>query len=210
MGKECLDTRDIRRAVAVTACRLTDRWTGATAKELLSKRIRFYHGRLLAGGWPGQLQRWATLSIKRMTPKIEQLTEKEHAWIDAQLQGAAKLVESFLPETKGQPLSLKALDEAFALWLAGSPEDTQIINAVINRVGVAFGQFLVEGIGLSWVIATDEHGSDLAVHGLPGKGDVLVYPANFVAKRWERRETHFLGNSYQQIAEQVRSLEHRH
>jgi hypothetical protein len=32
-----------------------------------------------------------------------------------------------------------------------------------------------------------------AVYGLPGTADVLVYPANFVAKRWERREVKFLG-----------------
>ncbi len=141
-----------------------------------------------------------------MTPKIEQPTDKEHAWIAAQLQGATKLVDIFLPEAAGQPLSLSALDEAYAAWISDNPEATQIINAVINRVGVAFGQFLVEGTGLSWVIATDEHGSDLAVYGLPGRGDVLVYPANFVAKRWEQRETHFLESSYHQIAERVRTL----
>jgi hypothetical protein len=141
-----------------------------------------------------------------VTPKIEQLLEKERAWIEAQLQGASKLVETYLPETTGQPVTLAALDQAFAVWLAGNPEDTQIINSVINRVGVAFGQFLVEGFGFSWVIATDEHGSDLAVHGLPGKGDVLVYPVSFVAKQWDRRETHFLESFYQQIAEQIRSL----
>jgi hypothetical protein len=32
--------------------RITKRWTGATASELLTKRIRFYHGRVLAGGGP--------------------------------------------------------------------------------------------------------------------------------------------------------------
>jgi hypothetical protein len=47
-------------------------------------------------------------------------------------------------------------------------------------------------VGLAWVIASGKNGSDLAVYGLPGKGDVLVYPANFVAKRWERREKNFL------------------
>lgn len=141
-----------------------------------------------------------------MNPKTEQPTDKEHAWIAAQLQGAAKLVEIFVPEAAGKPLTLAALDQAFALWLADDPKDTQIINAVINRVGVAFGQFLVDGLGLSWVVATDAHGFDLAVHGLPGTGDVLDYPANFVAKRWERGEQHFLEQAYQQMAEQVRTL----
>jgi hypothetical protein len=81
-----------------------------------------------------------------------------------------------------------------------------LINAVINYVGIAFGQALVDGIGFSWVIATDDQGSELAVHGFPGRGDVLVYPANFVAKRWERRETNFLEKAYQQIGRDARAI----
>lgn len=81
-----------------------------------------------------------------------------------------------------------------------------MINAIINYVGIAFGQRLVDGIGLKWVVATDQHGSELAVYGLPGRGDVLVYPANFVAKRWERKETNFLDDAYEKIARHVRAV----
>lgn len=62
---------------------------------------------------------------------------------------------------------------------------------------------MVDGIALKWVIATDEQGSELAVYGFSGRGDVLIYPANFVAKRWERRETNFLEKAYQQIGQEV-------
>ena len=92
-------------------------------------------------------------------------------------------------------------------FVAGNGDDIDAVNGVINAVGITFGQFLVDNLGLKWVIATDDEGSDLAVYGLPGKGDLLVYPANFVAKRWERRETNFLESSYRQIAEQVKTLQ---
>jgi hypothetical protein len=59
------------------------------------------------------------------------------------------------------------------------------------------------------VIATDQYRSDLAVHGLPGTGDVLIYPANFVAKRWERRETNFLESSFRDIERDVAELDRR-
>ena len=62
------------------------------------------------------------------------------------------------------------------------------------------------GAGLRWVIAADKHGADLAVFGLPGSGDVLVYPANFVAKRWEWREADFLQKSLHEISAEVRWL----
>ena len=35
---------------------------------------------------------------------------------------------------------------------------------------------------------------------------MLVYPANFVAKRWERREVNFLETSYRLIEEDMQRL----
>ena len=128
------------------------------------------------------------------------------AWIKTQLENASKFVERFSPDDAKQPLTLAALDRAFAAWIASKPTDRDLINAVINYVGIAFGQALIDGIGFHWVIATDEQGSDLAVYAFPERGDVLVYPANFVAKRWERRETDFLENAYQQIGHHVRKV----
>jgi len=141
-----------------------------------------------------------------MKQKIESLNRSEAAWVKTQLDNAAKFVEGFSPKDAEQPLTLGALDRAFASWIASEPSDTALINAVVNYVGIAFGQALVDGIGLSWVVAIDEQGSELAVYGFPGNGDVLLYPANFVAKRWERRETNFLEKAYRQIGHDVRAV----
>jgi Domain of unknown function (DUF3806) len=138
--------------------------------------------------------------------KIEPINEKEKAWIKTQLESASKFVEGFSSVDCGQSLTLAALDRAFAAWVASDPTDVDLINAIINYVGIAFGQILADSIGLEWVIATDDHGSDLAVHGLPEKGDVLIYPSNFVAKRWKRRETNFLVEAHRQIARDVRAV----
>ncbi len=35
---------------------------------------------------------------------------------------------------------------------------------------------------MQWVVASDEHGTEVAVVGQPG--DILIYPMNAVAKRW--------------------------
>src|SRR5438067_141657 len=113
-----------------------------------------------------------------MEQKIEEISGKEKSWINMQLEGASKLVGIMAPEAAGQPMTLKLLDRVFAGWMALEEKDENVINAVINQVGITFGQELVERLNLRWVIATDKHGSDLAVYGLPGKGDVLVYPAN--------------------------------
>jgi len=141
-----------------------------------------------------------------MKQRIDPLNENEAAWIKTQLENASKFIEGFSRQDAEKPLTLAALDRAFDAWMASEPTETNLINAVINYVGIAFGQALVDGIGLKWVIASDDQGSELAVYGFPGRGDVLVYPANFVAKRWERRETTFLEGAYEQIAKDIRGV----
>jgi hypothetical protein len=141
-----------------------------------------------------------------MKQQISDLTDKERDWVATQIDAALLLVEAYSPADAGEPFTIGALDRAYAAWSATQETDNQLVNATINCTGIAFGQFLVEGVGLKWVIATDQEGSDLAVYGLPGSGDVLVYPANFVAKRWNRRETNFLEEAYRRIAQQVQAI----
>jgi hypothetical protein len=145
---------------------------------------------------------WST----RMKQKTEPLNEAEVAWIKIQLENASQFIEAFSPSHAHKAMTLSALDGAFAAWIASEPTETGLVNAVINYVGIAFGQALVDGVGLNWVVATDEQNSELAVYGFPGQGDILIYPANFVAKRWERREINFLEKAYNQIGYDVRTL----
>ena len=139
-----------------------------------------------------------------MNQTIDSINPQEATWIKRQLESAEKFIEGFSPLAQ-ESLTLAALDRAFAAWIASEP-DVDIANSIINYVGVAFGQALVDGIGLQWVIATDGQHSELAVFGLPGRGDFLVYPQDFVAKRWERREINFLEHAYQRIEDDVRSV----
>jgi hypothetical protein len=143
-----------------------------------------------------------------MKQKIDELSENEVAWVKTQLENALKFVEDFSPADSAQPLNLAALDRAYAAWIDSGPTEVPLINATINCVGVAFGQILLDGVGLElrWVIATDEYGTDLAVYGLPNQGDILVYPATFVAKRWETRETNFLETTYLNMEKDIREL----
>jgi len=141
-----------------------------------------------------------------MQQKIEPINPNEAAWISAQLDAARKFAAEYSPSDVQNPLALAPLDRAFAKWIetiGSESPDGDSVNSVINCVGIAFGRALVDGLGFQWVIVTDEQGTDLAVHALPGRGDVLLFPANFVAKRWERRETDFLEDAFRRIAGDV-------
>lgn len=141
-----------------------------------------------------------------MKPRISQLTDKERDWVAQQCTAASLFVAAYSPDDADKPLSLACLDRAFSAWLGTQEKDVGLINLTINCVGAAFGQFLVDGLGFNWVVATDENGDGLAVLGYPGKGDVLIYPPNFVAKRWERGEGVFFEDSYKQISETVQNI----
>jgi hypothetical protein len=140
-----------------------------------------------------------------MNQAISDLTDAEAKWIRSQLESARQFVGTHSRADSEDTLTLACLDRAFKNWTGSDVTNAESINAVINAVGIAYGQILSEALGLRWVIATDESGSDLAVHG--AVGDVLIYPANFVAKRWERRETDFLEDSFEEIAKTIRSIQ---
>ena len=143
------------------------------------------------------------------TPTFSELTDKERDWVSAHLEALPLFIEAYSPSDKGQPVSIGVLDRAFAAWLAQDIQDSTLVNGVINTVGIRFGQFLVDGAGFQWVIATQHNHSDLAILALPGRGDALVYPANFVAKRWERRKSNFMAAAFDDIQRQVSALKGR-
>src|SRR6185437_15434504 len=83
-----------------------------------------------------------------MNQKLEPLNQNELLWIQAQLENASKVIERFSPSDSGTPLTLAALDRAFAAWLASEPAPADI-NEIINCAGIAFGQALVDTVGLN-------------------------------------------------------------
>jgi hypothetical protein len=143
-------------------------------------------------------------------PSFSPLTDGERNWIANQLEKARMFFDAMSPNDKTNPLTLEALDRAWASWLSLGITDNEQVNATINAVGIQFGQHLVDEAGFAWTVATDSYGTELAVLALPGAGDVLVYPANFVAKRWERKESHFLRSGFDALRQQVEQVAKMH
>ena len=144
-----------------------------------------------------------------MSAKISALSAAEDAY-KQRLGEAPAFIKRFCPGDAGRPVTLDIMDRAFAALLSSNPQSADEIKQTINIVGVVFGDALCRESGFAWVIASDEYGIDLAVVALPGEGDVLVYPANFVAKRWERRETGFLATSCKAIAADTKTIAAKH
>jgi hypothetical protein len=142
-----------------------------------------------------------------MDASVAPLTAAETAWIESQLAAAAQFLADYGSAHHGD--SLDGYDHAWASWLDRQSVDPADPDPVINAVGVLLGHHLVTDLAdFGWVIATDDAGTTLAVHGLPGSADLLIYPADIVSRRYEARVAIFLRASYDEIvaaAQQMRS-----
>ena len=136
-------------------------------------------------------------------PIIQQVTDREILWINTQLESARSFVTRYAAPPADCDLGVETLDAAWKAWISTAPTDTAEINQAINCIGISFGSLLVRTGEFAWCIASDDWGTDLAVRALPDRGNVLVYPADFVSKRWESRTTDFLTDALSQIIEHV-------
>jgi hypothetical protein len=75
---------------------------------------------------------------------------------------------------------------------------------MINAFGIGFGQYLVDNNNLEWKIVQDEFGTEIAVYRTPG--DILLFPPNLVAKRYEKEEIEFFVPLYNGIKKQIEEI----
>jgi hypothetical protein len=129
------------------------------------------------------------MARKPKLPEFAELNPTEAEWVAKHADDAPELIEHLTGEDVAGEVTVEQLDAAWAGFLQIAEENPQAVNPVVNILGVAFGQILVRDHDMKWVVATDRYGTDIALLGQPG--DLVVYPTNAVAKRWESRETGF-------------------
>jgi Domain of unknown function (DUF3806) len=140
-----------------------------------------------------------------MGQRMSDPSESERAWIAANIELAAEIAKATgLPVDPGDHLAPSTLDAAWAAWLAGHDRATEDPNPYINAFGLAFGQHLVDDLGLAWKVVEDRDGTEMAVWG--EVGDVLVFPPNLVGKRYVEGATGFFVPTADQIARRVQDL----
>lgn len=122
-------------------------------------------------------------------PTIEPLGISESQWRGQQLEAARQLVERYCG-TSEMPPSLASLDEVVARWFDDHEPDRPEATDLVNAVGIAFGHHVAAASGLTWVLATDAKGTEIALHR--AAGEVLVYPTNLVAEQVVANERSFL------------------
>jgi Domain of unknown function (DUF3806) len=136
--------------------------------------------------------------------RVDALTGTEVRWVETQLAAAADLAQAYTGTSEPLP-SLDRMAVTLRTWRAQPEPREPDVNAVVNALGIAFGEHLRRSTGLAWVIAADDQGTDLALHGQPG--DILIYPANGVAERVVAGEDDFFSPLHASMYETVTALQ---
>lgn len=139
------------------------------------------------------------IGLKIMPQKIESPNAAEVRWLD----DCHKSLCQFAGKTAGHRFSPEELDIAYRDWMSGKKEDEDP-NSMINAFGSAFGQLFVDRLKMAWSVVTDEHGTEMAVCGQPG--NVLIFPPNFVAKRFVANEVGFFASAFAAMSRDVERL----
>jgi hypothetical protein len=119
---------------------------------------------------------------------VEPLTDDEVGWLRSTI---AELEEQNVRPGDIDDLG-RHYDELLTGWLRLREPDRPDPHAIINQIGLAFGQYIADHTGLDWGVATDDRGPEIALHRPRTPGQVLLYPADMVAQRWDAQETGML------------------
>jgi hypothetical protein len=138
------------------------------------------------------------------TAMLQPLGPSELEWIRGRLYEVRQLAPiDGADDDDG--LSPEDLDAGFEAWMRDWMMTPQRVRSsaspAVKAFSVAFGQILVDRLSLEWALVTDQNTTDLAVRGQPG--DIVLFPARLVAKRFEARATGFFRPLYDSIREQV-------
>jgi len=143
-----------------------------------------------------------------VSQSFSNLNVAEMEWIRACLNEAGELAQKYFSMNKAGSLNPAALDRAFGCWLSQwqSRTGAEDPNTIINCIGLAFGQSLVDCLGMRWVVVTDSNGTDMGVCFGEPANRVLVFPTHAVAKRLETKETDFLQKLFEATRAQINGL----
>jgi hypothetical protein len=127
--------------------------------------------------------------------KIDPLNETELAWIADNVRIAQSMAAAY--EISSATMPPEVLDQIYAAYRA-DPLDNIDRDGVVNAIGLAFGQYLVDQLGLAWCTYAEDDRAEIAVQG--HGGDLVVLPTSLVAERYASRETGFLETLFRETA----------
>ena len=131
------------------------------------------------------------------------LADSQRPWLEFRRTYLAEQIRRAVGYEGDGLIPLVVLDEYWHRFVASPPNAGHKIDAILNSIGVVFGDHLVQRKAFEWTIVSDAYGICIALVALRHKARVVTDPFNFVAKRWDRKEPTFLVAGFQGICDLV-------
>jgi len=125
-------------------------------------------------------------------PKVKELSRENLSWLDnCRKIGYGLLRDSGLEHG----YTLQDLDIVYEKWAIGNSHLSA--EEATNAIGVLLGDYMIKDIGLSWMLITDDYGTDVGLYSQ--NWNIEVFPNNLLIKRYEDHEHDFVIPMYNAI-----------
>jgi hypothetical protein len=94
--------------------------------------------------------------------RLTDLTKEQQDFINQDLVYAKKLVSKYLNKAVDNPFDSRVLDIVLAEWSASSG-NKESAEEIVDAIGAAFGQGIVDEMDFEWKVITDQYGTDIIV-----------------------------------------------
>jgi hypothetical protein len=94
--------------------------------------------------------------------ELSDLTKEQTDFLRKDLDFARQLVSKYLKKTVDNPFDSKTLDLVLDEW-SKLATDKESVEEVVDAIGGAFGQGIVDELNFEWKIITDQQGTDRIV-----------------------------------------------
>lgn len=95
--------------------------------------------------------------------QLADLTPKLKTHIAEKLKQADTLIRKYLWQPTSSKYDANLLDEVFEKWKESKASRKETPEYIVEALGAAFGQDVVESLDCEWQVLTDQYGSDLTV-----------------------------------------------
>lgn len=122
----------------------------------------------------------ANYQLAELNPGLEKYKQQK-------LKEAGELIKKYHGSFSANNYDCKILDEVFEKWRKNSNGDKEDPSLVVEAMGFAMGQDIVNSLNCEWKIITDQYGENITV--IHKKFVVNGYPMSSAEKAYEEGRT---------------------
>jgi hypothetical protein len=140
--------------------------------------------------------------------ELSDLNTEQIQFINGRLKDAVELVRKYCGHASGNNFDSKTLDLALDRWRRDPDSTKKTAEEIVDIIGAAFGQGIVDELDCEWKILTDEYGDSFVV--IHKKYFVNGFPFSSVEKAATETEPRSLNDIKTLIKKAIQDSEHNH